>query len=190
MSAPRYPARKKRPDGTYGCRGCGGDIPSRRQTWCSDACWEKHNPQLVIGAVRRRDKGLCQMCGCDCAAEFMRVCCGVEEARRFVWKIENMACWDVDWDRGRWVLRKPTEIDVKARRRELEAAWLPKEQWASSTSRGYEIDHIIPHSEGGSMTEENLRTLCIPCHRKVTAEFAARRALEKQRKTQPELILP
>lgn len=28
------------------------------------------------------------------------------------------------------------------------------------------IDHIIPESSGGEMTEENLQTLCLPCNKK------------------------
>ena len=61
--ASRFPARKLRPDGTYGCRGCGGDIPRGRRTWCSQACKERHDPFWVRVAVAVRDKGLCCRCG-------------------------------------------------------------------------------------------------------------------------------
>jgi 5-methylcytosine-specific restriction endonuclease McrA len=30
------------------------------------------------------------------------------------------------------------------------------------------IDHIVPVSQGGSGCRENLRTLCLACHRRVT----------------------
>lgn len=41
----------------------------------------------------------------------------------------------------------------------------------------WEMDHIVPVVEGGgSCGIEGLRTLCIPCHRRVTAELASRRA--------------
>jgi len=43
-----------------------------------------------------------------------------------------------------------------------------------------EYDHIVPFSEGGLTTLENMRTLCRCCHKKVTAEFANRRALQKK----------
>lgn len=47
--------------------------------------------------------------------------------------------------------------------------------------RFWDIDHIVPVVEGGgSCGPENLRTLCIPCHRRVTAELAAKRAAERQ----------
>lgn len=45
----------------------------------------------------------------------------------------------------------------------------------------WDLDHIIPVSEGGgSCGLENLRTLCLPCHRKVTAELRARLAAAKK----------
>jgi 5-methylcytosine-specific restriction protein A len=41
----------------------------------------------------------------------------------------------------------------------------------------FEMDHIVPVVEGGGACGlDNLRTLCIPCHRRETAKLAARRA--------------
>lgn len=43
--------------------------------------------------------------------------------------------------------------------------------------RFWDIDHVLPVVEGGGDCGlENLRSLCIPCHRKVTAELARKRA--------------
>jgi 5-methylcytosine-specific restriction enzyme A len=39
----------------------------------------------------------------------------------------------------------------------------------------WEADHILPVVEGGDSNLENIRTLCIPCHRRVTQELRARR---------------
>jgi len=40
----------------------------------------------------------------------------------------------------------------------------------------WQADHIVPVIEGGGGTgPENLRTLCLGCHRKVTQELMARR---------------
>ena len=39
----------------------------------------------------------------------------------------------------------------------------------------WEADHILPVVEGGDSTLENVRTLCIPCHRAVTAALRERR---------------
>lgn len=38
----------------------------------------------------------------------------------------------------------------------------------------WEADHIVPVVEGGDSNLENLRTLCVPCHRGVTAELRMR----------------
>lgn len=39
----------------------------------------------------------------------------------------------------------------------------------------WEADHILPVVEGGDSSLDNMRTLCIPCHRGETRELAARR---------------
>jgi len=39
----------------------------------------------------------------------------------------------------------------------------------------WEADHILPVVEGGDSNLENIRTLCIPCHRAVTRELRERR---------------
>jgi 5-methylcytosine-specific restriction endonuclease McrA len=39
----------------------------------------------------------------------------------------------------------------------------------------WEADHIRPVVEGGDSSLDNMRTLCIPCHRAVTRELAIRR---------------
>ncbi|MDP9194407.1 MAG: HNH endonuclease [Acidobacteriota bacterium] len=39
----------------------------------------------------------------------------------------------------------------------------------------WEADHRTPVVEGGDSSLENMRTLCIPCHRAATRELAAKR---------------
>lgn len=43
-----------------------------------------------------------------------------------------------------------------------------------------EYDHTVPFAEGGLTVLTNMRTLCVPCHRKVTKEFAAKRAAARK----------
>lgn len=47
----------------------------------------------------------------------------------------------------------------------------------------WEADHILPVVEGGDSNLENIRTLCIPCHRTATAELRARRRVSPERGT-------
>lgn len=65
----RFPIRPKREDGTYGCRGCGADIPPNRKAWCSQKCLKTFHPGEVRRAVKERDKGICAACGRDCIGE-------------------------------------------------------------------------------------------------------------------------
>lgn len=39
----------------------------------------------------------------------------------------------------------------------------------------WEADHMLPVVEGGDSNLDNIRTLCVPCHRKVTRELHFRR---------------
>lgn len=68
MARSRFPERKKREDGTWGCRGCGGDIPKGRRTWCSGECVEKHDPVRVNHHAFKRDGGKCVLCRIDFVA--------------------------------------------------------------------------------------------------------------------------
>lgn len=43
--------------------------------------------------------------------------------------------------------------------------------------RPWQADHIVPLVEGGTHDMENLRTLCVPCHKVETAALARRRAV-------------
>lgn len=53
------------------------------------------------------------------------------------------------------------------------AAW----KRARGSGHRWQADHIIPVIEGGGVcTLDNYRTLCTSCHKKVTADLAARRA--------------
>lgn len=54
----------------------------------------------------------------------------------------------------------------------------------------WEIDHIIPVSEGGGCCGfDNLRTLCIPCHKEETVLLAARNAEKRRNSISPQLQL-
>lgn len=49
--------------------------------------------------------------------------------------------------------------------------------WGSSKwEHEWEADHIIPLVEGGAHAEDNVRTLCISCHRSVTRDLRSRLA--------------
>ncbi len=66
----RFPIQPKRDDGSWGCRGCCGEIKPPRRAWCGPICVKRFNPQNVLFAVKRRDKGFCHFCGQDCKLDF------------------------------------------------------------------------------------------------------------------------
>jgi 5-methylcytosine-specific restriction endonuclease McrA len=72
----------------------------------------------------------------------------------------------LDTERLRGDKRK---LDYRARRA-FEAEWGRRRQL-------WDADHILPVAEGGGECDlSNMRTLCLRCHRAVTAELRARMA--------------
>jgi len=80
-------------------------------------------------------------------------------------------------------------VDCRALRREY--ARLPKHKRARFAERHgvparrrrttwWDADHVIPIAEGGLNSLDNLRTLCIPCHKAQTKSLSARRARVRQ----------
>ena len=59
---------------------------------------------------------------------------------------------------------------------------LPNREFPSREARRcFDMDHIVPVVEGGGACGlDNLRTLCRPCHRAVTAELQKRRAAARR----------
>ena len=121
------------------CRWCGGEVPARRFTFCSDACVHEWKLRTDAGYLREqvylRDRGVCALCGLDTEA-----------------------------------LRKDKrKLDYAARRR-FEKDWGDRRHL-------WDADHIVPVAEGGGECDlSNMRTLCLRCHRAVTAALRKRLA--------------
>lgn len=141
------------------CRWCRTPVTPPKRNWCGDQkCFYevaiRTNPGFARSEVFKRDKGVCAGCGVDCPA--------VEE------KIEEL------------------RLD-KDRIGEIEALWATVSDgpWPRYGSHTWEADHIVPVVEGGGGTGlDNLRTLCLRCHRRETAKLAARRAADRRREGQ------
>ena len=79
----------------------------------------------------------------------------------------------LEWDR---VKRAKT-----ARERDERAEFRQRYRWYFRRSSYWDADHIVPVVEGGGeCTLENMRTLCVPCHQRVTRELARRRASQRR----------
>jgi N6-adenosine-specific RNA methylase IME4/5-methylcytosine-specific restriction endonuclease McrA len=127
------------------------------------------------GQTGPRGFRLCRQCGNECDSNRKTYCSKQCVA---LWKLERWPSVQRravgKRDRGKCEIC-PTVVDVSAY----------PHQW--------EMDHRIPLAEGGTNALDNLRTLCIPCHRRVTKELAGRLARAKRATTiydprAPELV--
>jgi 5-methylcytosine-specific restriction protein A len=73
--------------------------------------------------------------------------------------------------------RSILRMSFGARMRELRAM-IARGALTRGRKSWWEADHIVAVVEGGDSNLENLRTLCIGCHRAVTKELRARRRRE------------
>ena len=163
----RYPYTRG-PDGKNICRYCHGTVPRPRIYWCSAACVDaaylRCDPKVQRRKVEERDHGVCAVCGLDTGA--------VQEAY-------NRALNAVGLAAGRY--SEPHKA-VAERMRALRIASSQGKHWAWDIGHLWEMDHIVPVIEGGDEIDDvlsNLRTLCIPCHKRATKDLAGRRARER-----------
>lgn len=142
------------------CRECGSEVARPRRTFCSRRCVEallvRTSPSAARERVFERDRGVCAACGLD-----------TEDRRRALVRMRR---------------KNPTPEAVQAAR-ELAAGFEravmigARRPWIVVRRCFWEADHLVPVVEGGGGCGlDNLRTLCIPCHRGATTALAARRA--------------
>jgi 5-methylcytosine-specific restriction protein A len=142
------------------CRWCKSVIPKGRRTICSSECTEqillRVNPDKYIrDRVYERDRGMCSMCGLDTVA-----------LRDAIIYVRNLFS---PYKLNRWNDFLLFLRDIGHERR-----------WHGHLGL-WDADHIVPVIEGGGQCGlDNIRTLCIRCHKKVTAELAARRAAQRR----------
>lgn len=147
----------KGPNGRAICRACGTEVPQGRGAFCGDACaddWAVRNsPSLMRQRAYQRDRGVCALCGIDSAL--------LAKALHAEWRRLKLATTD--------------------RQRQARAEFRRKYRWFFSRRSYWDADHIVPVVEGGGETGlENMRTLCVPCHQRVTKDLARRRASRRR----------
>ena len=98
------------PSGRPLCRRCSQEIPkgSGRRTFCSEECvveWKiRTQPEFAAERVLARDKGVCALCGRDCAALYrkIRICKWARRKRRMTelglpaYLLRRRRYWEVD----------------------------------------------------------------------------------------------
>ena len=138
------------PDGQ--CRWCKAKVQPPRRTFCGDACVHEYlirsNNKYMRDQVWKRDRGVCAGCG-------------VSTSRI-----------------GKAVLAAQDAGDVDKATAVLAMYSIPHHRriWRSKfRSAIFDVDHIQPVKTGGGQCGlDNLRTLCLPCHKAVTWAASAR----------------
>ena len=156
------------------CRWCGKACMGRRSTFCSGT------------AAKVSRDGYIKTPGSGCVHEWL-IRADLSYARRLVLARDGGVCALCLTDT--YALHQAARVMDRASR-----GWYdgpePKDSiiFGAFAALGYtrkdfdrmtwwDMDHVIPVEEGGGECGlDGLRTLCIPCHRKVTAEQARRRA--------------
>ena len=143
----------KTEDGFPCCRWCMKAVHPPRRTLCSKEC--EHELKLRIsgkylrGCVYKRDHAICALCNIDTK------------------KIAQIAISLVGEERENYL--KSYNISLK---RKIFVKKFGGSLW--------DADHIIPVKDGGGCSSlENMRTLCIPCHKIVTAQTGTRKKKDK-----------
>lgn len=201
MGTIRHPKIPGAPEGT--CRGCGAVVYKPRRNWCSQKCVDEALIRSNAGAARRavlaRDGGVCS----DCALNTSELEAKYEEALRMDRDSASGYCVVCDItikaDRSSFMIiirgeargvcprcgRQPI-LRIGYEHRAIVFELLEKLRYTAkfierlrrepfSAPHFWEADHIVPVVEGGGGCGlDNLRTLCIPCHRLYTAALAKR----------------
>jgi 5-methylcytosine-specific restriction protein A len=145
------------PHGRALCRTCGAEVPQGHRAVCSDACVDDRaaarSPSHLRQRVFQRDHGICAQCGIDTAV------LGV--------------VLHVEWQRVK-LARTPQERRDRAEFRQ-------RFRWFFRRRSFWDADHLVPIVEGGENTMANMRTLCVPCHQRVTKDQARDRASRRRR---------
>ena len=124
------------------CRWCGKGVKPPRRTMCSPECVHelqlRTNGRYLRDCVYQRDKGICQICNID-----------TKKIAKTVLQLKTKEKED---------FLKYHNISLK------------RKIWKRKHGGGlWDADHIIPVKNGGGMCGlDNIRTLCIKCHKIVT----------------------
>tara|TARA_B100001093_G_C26359867_1_gene814031 strand:+ start:128 stop:601 length:474 start_codon:yes stop_codon:yes gene_type:complete len=143
----KYIAAKLLPKDASGltcCRWCGKGVKPPRRTMCSPECVHelqlRTNGRYLRDCVYKRDKGICKLCNTDT-------------------KLIAKTALSLTGEKKKEYL-KENRVSLKRK------IWIRKHGGGL-----WDADHIIPVKEGGGMCGlENIRTLCIKCHKVVTKE--------------------
>ena len=123
-------------------------------------------------------KALCRGCGCVITDPRRQTWCSEKchelfdprYVRMTVIRRDKHVCQVCRLDIGEAVKR------WRASRPQGKYTWDEFCKWSGSKPKE-EYHHIVEFKDGGLTTLDNMITICVPCHRRLTAEYAKKRAL-------------
>lgn len=158
------PACMLTPHGRH-CRRCNRELRSwQRGGFCDAECLHEYRMAVswtyICQQVYRRDLGVCAECGLK-TERLARAAVGLQAVQAMTHSISWGGVPDLD---------NPN---------------LPANKWLRRIGfrpweRLWQVDHILPRIQGGGNELENLRTLCVPCHKNFTAWLADWRAQQRR----------
>ena len=146
------------------CRRCNTPmlygIKGAFHTYCLHEYRMEVSWRYVCQQVYARDVGVCAECGLrTCRVERAAITMNVEQFLRHGRPSTYYSGQeDIRLQGNRWLLR------------------LGFRPW----ERLWQVDHVLPKTQGGSDALDNLRTLCVPCHKHFTAWLAEWRAQQRR----------
>lgn len=159
------------------CRWCRKPVSPPRKTWCSQICVDEYLSRAQWPVMRQRiierDK-ICQLCGGHSYDQGLGnryripIAYDLPEDKRLASDLDGWAVFT--HHQGRWA--SPHESRVRRFAKEQDGVWDPGSYCVLEVK--WEVDHIIAVKDGGTDDPSNLRLLCVPCHKKVSADQRAR----------------
>tara|TARA_B110000238_G_C15956062_1_gene365324 strand:- start:90 stop:548 length:459 start_codon:yes stop_codon:yes gene_type:complete len=137
---------EKNEEGLTKCRWCSGSVLPPRRTMCSKECVHelklRTSGRYLRGHVYKRDRGVCSECSIDTKDIAKKALCIVDSEKRKEFLKEN---------------------NISSKRK----------VWKKKNGGGlWDADHILAVKDGGGQCGlDNIRTLCIPCHKKKTFNY-------------------
>jgi len=147
---------------TGGCRWCDGEISPPRRTFCSKECVHEYRLRTSTNYLRenvyRRDAGVCALCGVDTKTVAQKIIA------------TNCPCGYVKTHYKRKKVLSIDHVEGCRKLREEHKLGLKRKVWRRKNGGGlWDADHIVRVEHGGGVCGlDNLRTLCLSCHKAVT----------------------
>lgn len=179
----------KGPNGWCLCRQCGTEVKPPRRTFCSKKCvdlWMVRTGSGMARFIRKRDKGICALCGLDCEAlkrQLRKILKALKPEpsirpapKDYFDEYTTTTAWN-----ERWAAREAQRKAARAAMKAAAAEFKTRHGIPQHRSRFWDIDHVIPVAEGGGDAgPDGLRTLCLSCHRGETKKLMERLKLKRQ----------